>query len=228
MTNRHDSLRTASAIAAAASLIATIGLSAPAVGRDAEESGAPGSIHVLEHETLPVPGLGPLTVHVWRRGPEVQFAALDDRGAMVVLRAGTIHDATPDATAAMRGRPSARIRFIGTGHTATVEECANERCARAVAERASAVVAEAQLIPYAGSPGRSLAVRMCPAEGARTATRSSIPHWMRAGAQASCKWRIVPAATLAAWPIAGRSDRVWIGDTIFRMHRAPLRLIHGS
>ena len=226
MTNRHDSLLTASAIAAAASLIATIGLSAPAAGRDADESGATGSILVLEHETLPVPGLGPLTVHLWRRGSEVQVAALDDRGAMVVLRAGTIHDATPAATAAMRGRPSTRIRFIGTGHTATVEECANERCARAVAERASAVAAEARLIPYAESPGRSLAVRMCPAEGARTATRSSIPHWMRAGAQAPCKWRIVPAATLAAWPIAGRSDRVWIGDTIFRMHRAPLRLIH--
>ena len=135
MTNRHDSLRTASAIAAAASLIATIGLSAPAAGRDAEESGAPGSIHVLEHETLPVPGLGPLTVHVWRRGPEVQFAALDNRGAMVVLRAGTIHDSTPDGTAAMRGRPSARIRFIGTGHTATVEEV-RERALRACRRRA--------------------------------------------------------------------------------------------
>lgn len=30
------------------------------------------------------------------------------------------------------------------------------------------------------------------------------------------------------WPIAGRSDRVWVDDTIFRMYRAPLRLIHGS
>ena len=228
MTNRHDRLRTASAIAAATSLIATIGLSGATTGRDADENGASGNIQVLERETLPVPGLGPLMVHVWRRGTEVQVAALDDRGAMVVFRAGTIHDATPVATAPMHDSLSARIRYIGADHTATVEECANESCARAVADRASAVAADANLIPYTGNPGRSLAVRMCPAEGAHTATRSSIPHWMRAGAEAACKWRIVPAATLAAWPIAGRSDRVWVGDTIFRVHRAPLRLIHRS
>ena len=230
MTNRHDSLRTASAIAAAASLIATIGLSAPAAGRDAEESGAPG-----EHPR-------PRTRNAARAGSRAADGtrvASGPGGPVRSTRQPWSDGGAPsrhhprfnpgrDRCDAMRGRPSARIRFIGTGHTATVEECANERCARAVAERASAVVAEAQLIPYAGSPGRSLAVRMCPAEGARTATRSSIPHWMRAGAQAPCKWRIVPAATLAAWPIAGRSDRVWIGDTIFRMHRAPLRLIHGS
>ncbi|MDD9982387.1 MAG: hypothetical protein OXU81_13695 [Gammaproteobacteria bacterium] len=227
MTNRHDRLRTASAIAAATSLIATIALTAPATGRDANESATPGNIEVFEHETLPVPGLGPLTVHVWRRGTEVQVAALDERGAMVVLRAGTIDDTAPAAAAAMPGRLSARTRYIGADRTATVEECANERCARAVAERASAVAAGAHLIPYTGSPDRSLAVRMCPAEGAHTATRSSIPHWMRAGAEVPCKWQIVPAATLAAWPVAGRSERIWIGDTMFRIHRAPLRLIHG-
>ena len=187
MTNRHDRLRTASAIATVTSLIATIALTTPATGRGADEGGAPENIQVLEHETLPVPGLGPLTVHVWRRGTEAQVAALDERGAMVVLRAGTIHDATPAAAAAMHSRLSAKIRYIGADHTATVEECANERSARAVAERASAVAADAHLIPNTGSPGRSLAVRMCPAEGAHTATRSSIPHWMRAGAEAACK-----------------------------------------
>ena len=228
MTNRHGRLRTAPAIAAATSLIATIGLGGPATGRDADERGAPGNIQVLEHETLPVPGLGPLTVHVWRRDTEVQVAALDERGAMVMLRAGTIHDATPAATAPMHGSLSARSRYIGADHAATVEECANERCARAVAERASAVAAEAHLIPYTGSPGRSLAVRVCSADDAHTATRSSIPHWMRAGAQAPCKWQIVPAATLAAWPVVGRSDRVWVGDTIFRIRRAPLRLIRSG
>lgn len=227
MTNRHDGLRTAPAITAATLLIATIAPTAPATEPGADASGAPVNIRVLEHETLPVPGLGPLTVHVWRRGTEVQVAALDDRGAMVVLRAGTIHDATPAATAVMRGRPSARIRYIGADHTTTVEECADESCARAVAERASAVAAHTHLISYTGNPGRSLAVRMCPAEGAQTATRSSIPHWMRAGGKAACQWQIVPAATLAAWPVAGRSDRVWVGDTIFRIQRAPLRLIHG-
>ena len=227
MTTRHDRLRTATAIAAATLLIATIAPTAPATERGADASGPPENIRILEHETLHVPGLGPLTVHVWRRGTEVQVAALDDRGAMVVLRAGTIHDATPAATAAMHGRASARIRYIGAHHTATVEECANEICTRAVVERASVVAADAHLIPYTGRPGRSLAVRMCPAEDAHTATRSSSPHWMRAGAEAACKWQIVPAATLAAWPVAGRSDRVWVGDTIFRIHRAPLRLIHG-
>ena len=225
MTNRRDKLRTGSAIAAVVSLVTTIVLSAPATERDADAIGSTKNVQVYEHGTRPVAGLGQLTVHVWRRGTEVQVAALDEHGAMVVLRAGTMHDGTSSVTAPMQGAPSARIRSIDADGTVAVEECANESCAQAVAERASAVAARATFIPYAGSTTQSLAVRMCPTEG--TATRTSIPHWVQAGANSPCKWQIVPAATLATWPVSGRSDRVWVGDTVFQVHRAPLRLVHG-
>ena len=225
MTNRHDKLRTGSAIATVVSLVTTIVLSAPATERDADAIGSTKNVQAYEHRTLPVAGLGQLTVHVWRRDTEVQVAALDERGAIVVLRAGTMHDGTPSVTAPMQGAPSARIRSIDTDGTVAVEECVNESCAQSVAERASAVAARATFIPYAGSTTQSLAVRMCPTEG--TATRTSIPHWVQAGANSPCKWQIVPAATLAAWPVSGRSDRVWVGDTVFQIHRAPLRLVHG-
>ena len=224
MTNRHDKLRTGLAIAAVISLVTTIVLSAPATERDADAIGSTKNVQVYEHRTLPVAGLGRLTAHVWRRGTEVQVAALDERGAMVVFRAGTMHDGTSSVTAPMQGAPSARIRSIDTDGTVAVEECANESCAQLVAERASAVAARATFIPYAGSTTQSLAVRMCPTEG--TATRTSIPHWVQAGANSPCKWQIVPAATLAAWPVSGHSDRVWVGDTVFQIHRAPLRLAH--
>ena len=224
MTNRHDKLRTGLAIAAVISLVTTIVLSAPATERDADAIGSTKNVQVYEHRTLPVAGLGRLTAHVWRRGTEVQVAALDERGAMVVFRAGTMHDGTSSVTAPMQGAPSARIRSIDTDGTVAVEECANESCAQLVAERASAVAARATFIPYAGSTTQSLAVRMCPTEG--TATRTSIPHWVQAGANSPCKWQIVPAATLAAWSVSGHSDRVWVGDTVFQIHRAPLRLAH--
>ena len=228
MTNRHDKLRTRSAIATVISLVTTIVLSAPATERAADAVGATRNVRVEEHGTLPVAGLGRLTVHVWRRGTEVQVAALDERGAMVVLRVGTMHDGTSSVTVPMQGALSARTRSIDADGTVAVEECANESCARSVAERASAVAAQANLIPYAGNTTQSLAVRMCPTEGADTATRTSIPHWVRAGADVPCKWQIVPAATLAAWPVTGRSDRVRVGDTVFQIHRVPLRLVHGG
>ena len=228
MTNRHDKLWTGSAIAAVVSLVTTIVVSAPATQRDADAIGSTKNVRVYEHRTLPVAGLGQLTVHVWRRDTEVQVAALDKHGAMVVLRAGTMHDGTLSVTAPMQGAPSARIRSIDADGTVAVEECANESCAQSVAERASAVAARATFIPYAGSTTQSLAVRMCPTEGADTATRGSIPHWVRAGADAPCKWQIVPAATFAAWPVSGRSDRVWVDDTVFQIHRAPVRLVHGG
>ena len=227
MTNRNEKLCTGSAIAAVISLLTTIVLSAPALEHNADAIATTEDVRVHEHRTPPVAGLGPLTVHVWRRGTEVQIAALDERGAMVVLRAGTMHDGNSNATAPMQDTPSARFRSIDADGTVTVEECANESCARSVAERASAVAARANLIPYAGSTTQNLAVRVCPNEAADTATRTSIPHWVRAGSDAPCKWQIVPAATLAAWPVTGRSDRVWVGDTVFQIHRAPLRLMHG-
>ena len=228
MTNRHKNLRTGSAIAAVISLAATIALSAPAPERASDAIGTTENVRVHEHRTLSFAGLGRLTVHVWRRGTEVQIAALDEHGAMVVLRAGTMHDATSSVTTPIQETPSARIRAIDADGTVTVEECANESCARSVAQRASALAARADLLPYTGSTTQSLAVRLCPKGGADTATRSSIPHWVRAGADAPCKWQILPAATLAAWPVTGRSDRVRVADTVFQVHRAPLRLMHGG
>lgn len=228
MTNRHHKLWTVSAITAVISLVTTIVLSAPASKRDAHAIGATQNVRVHEYRTLPVAGLGRLTVHVWRRGTEVQVAALDERGAMVVLRGGAMHDGTSNPIAPKQDTPSARVRTIDADGTVTVEECANESCARTVAERASAVAAKANLIPYVGTSTWSLAVRMCPSDVAGTATRTSIPHWVRAGVDSPCKWQIVSAATLAAWPVTGRADRVWVGDTEFQIHRAPLRLMHGE
>ena len=208
------------------SLVATIVLSAPAAERAAGALGATTPVRVHEHGTPPVAGLGRMTVHVWRRGTEVQVVALDERGAVVVLRAGTMLDGTSSVTAPTQGLLSARIRTIDANGSVAIEECAKESCAKSVAGRAIAVAGRATFIPRLGGRNQSLAVRMCPTEGGDTATRTSIPHWMRSGANAPCKWQIVPAATLAAWPVTGRSNRVWVGDTVFRIHRAALRLMH--
>ena len=72
MTNRNEKLCTGSAIAAVISLLTTIVLSAPALEHNADAIATTEDVRVHEHRTPPVAGLGPLTVHVWRRGTEVQ------------------------------------------------------------------------------------------------------------------------------------------------------------
>ena len=71
-------------------------------------------VTVQEHHTQPVPGFGPLTVHVWQHGTRVQIVALDEREAMVVLRSGTISDDVPVHLEPMRAVPTARTRTIGS------------------------------------------------------------------------------------------------------------------
>jgi len=226
MTNRHEKLRAGLVIATVISIITAIVLSAPATERDADATDATKIVRVHEHRTLPVASLGPLTVHVWRRGTEVQVVALDEVGSMVVFRAGTLHDGTLSVAAPMPGNAPARIRSIDPDGTMRVEECAHESCVQSIARHASALAARTNFIPYAGSTSRSLAVRMCPADGAEIVSRTSIPHWVQAGADAPCKWQIVPAATLAAWPVTGSTNRVRVDDSVFQIHRAPIRLIH--
>ena len=209
-------------------LASMVVLSAFATERNAGAADAPRHVNVHEHRTHPVAGLGPLTVHVWQRGDEIQVAALDQRGTMVVLRSGTIPGDTSNRTAPMQGALSARTRIIGEDGAVVVEECASTECAQAIADRASALAAQATFIANAASTTQLTMVRMCPTADDDTATITTNAHWAQAGASAPCKWRMVPAATFAGWSATDRSARVRVGDTVFQMHRTVLGLVHGG
>ena len=187
---------------------------------------------VHEHRTQPVPGFGPLTVHVWQHGTRIQIVALDERGAMVVLRNGTIGDGVPVHPAPMRGVPMARTRTIGTDGTMAVEECTSTDCAQTIAVRASALAAQTHFratpIERAGRSTQRTLVRMCPIDGDDTAATVANAPWAWAGAYAPCKWRAVPAGVLADWQVAERSARVRVGHTVFQMDRAVLNPVHGG
>ena len=226
MRNRRSNWQTAAALAGATLLSAFAAEGNAAAPDEAQE------VIVHEHRTPPVPGVGPLTVHVWQHGTRIQIVALDERGAMVVLRSGIIGDRVSAHSVPMRGVPMARTRTIGTDGTAAVEECASTDCAQTIAVRASALAAQtnfqATSIEHAGSTTQRLVVRMCPIDGDDTPAIATNAAWAWAGAYAPCKWRVVPAAALADWPVAERSARVRVGDTMFQMDRAVLQLVHGG
>ena len=207
-------------------------LSALAAESNAGVSDETHGVTVHEHRTQPVPGFGPLTVHVWQHGTRIQIVALDERGAMVVLRSGTIGDGAPGHSTPMRGVPAARTRTIGANGTMAVEECASTDCAQAIADRASALAAQthfrANPSERAASSTERTVVRMCPVEDDESTAVATNAAWARAGAGTPCKWRLVPAGALADWPTAGRSARVRVGDTVFQMDRAVLNPVHGG
>ena len=226
MRDRRSNWQTAAALAGA-TLLSAFAAEGNA-GAAAEAQG----VVVHEHRTQPVPGFGPLTVHVWQRGIRIQIVALDERGAMVVLRSGTIGDGGPVHMAPMRGVPAARTRTIGANGTMAVEECTSTDCAQAIAARASALAAQTH---FRATPTERTAnttprvvVRMCPIDGDDSTAIATNAAWAWAGAYAPCKWRLVPAGALAEWPAAGRSARVRVGDTVFQMDRTVLQPVHGG
>ncbi len=226
MRDGRNIWRTATALAGATLL------SALAAQSNAGVTDETRGVIVHEHRTQPVPGFGPLTVHVWQHGTRVQIVALDEGGAMVVLRSGTIGDDAPGHLTPMRGVPAARTRTIGSDGTVAVEECASTDCAQAIAVRASALAAQTDFRANpneraAGSTRRNV-VRMCPVDGDDASAVATNAAWAWAGAYAPCKWRLVPAGALADWPTAGRSARVRVGDTVFQMDRAVLNPVHGG
>ena len=226
MRNSRSNWQTAAALAGATLL------SAFAAEGNAGATDEARGVIVIEHRTQPVPGFGPLTVHVWQHGTRIQIVALDERGAMVVLRSGTIGDGGSVHAAPMRGVPAARTRTIGADGTVAVEECASTDCAQAIAVRASAIAAQtnfrATAIERPGSMTQRVVVRMCPIDGNDSAAIATNAAWAWAGAYAPCKWRVVPAGALADWPVAERSARVRVGDTVFQMDRAVLQPVHGG
>ena len=207
-------------------------LSALAAESNAGVSDETHGVTVHEHRTQPVPGFGPLTVHVWQHGTRIQIVALDERGAMVVLRSGTIGDGAPGHSTPMRGVPAARTRTIGANGVMAVEECASTDCAQAIADRASALAAQTHFratpIEHAVGSTQRVVVRMCPIDGDDGAAIETNATWAWAGAHAPCKWRLVPAGALGDWPVAERSARVRVGDTVFQMDRAVLNPVHGG
>ena len=226
MRDRRSNWQTAAALAGATLLSAFASEGNAGAADEAQ------GVIVHEHRTQPVPGYGPLTVHVWQHGTKIQIVALDERGAMVVLRSGTIGDGASVHPVPMRGVPMARTRTIGADGTAAVEECASTDCAQAIAVRASALAAQtnfrATAIERPGSTTPRILVRMCPTDGDDSAAIASNAAWAWAGAYAPCKWRVVPAGALADWPVAERSARVRVGDTVFQMDRAVLQPVHGG
>jgi len=226
MRNRTNNWKTAMALAGA------MLLSAFAVESNAGAAGEVQGVIVHEHRTQPVPGFGPLTVHVWQHANRIQIVALDERGAMVVLRSGTIGGGPPVDLVPMQGVPSARTRTIGSDGTAAIEECASTDCAQSIADRASALAAQTHFraTPVEQAAGSTLrvVVRMCPIDGDDSAAIETNAAWAWAGAYAPCKWRLVPAGALADWPVDERSARVRVGDTVFQMDRAVLNPAHGG
>ena len=226
MRDRRSNWQTAAALAGATLL------SAFAAEGNAGAADVVRGVIVHEHRTQPVPGFGPLTVHVWQHGTRIQIVALDEHGTMVVLRSGTIGDGASVHPAPMRGVPMARTRTIGADGTAAVEECASPDCAQAIAVRASALAARtnfrATAIERAASTTQRVVVRMCPIDGDDSAAVATNAAWAWAGANAPCKWRVVPAGALADWPVAERSARVRVGDTVFQMDRSVLQPVHGG
>ena len=227
MRDRRSNWQTAAALAGATLL------SAFAAEGNAGAADVAQGVIVHEHRTQPVPGFGPLTVHVWQHGTRIQIVALDEHGTMVVLRSGTIGDGASVHPVPMRGVPMARTRTIGADGTAAVEECASTDCAQAIAVRASALAAQtnfrATAIERPGSTTPRILVRMCPIDGDDSAAIATNAAWAWAGAYAPCKWRVVPAGALADWrPVAERSARVRVGDTVFQMDRAVLQPVHGG
>lgn len=226
MRDRGSNWQTATALAGATLLGALAAESNAGVADEVH------GVSVGEYETQPVPGFGPLTVHVWRHGTRVQIVAIDQRGAMVVLRSGTISDDVPVHLESMRAVLTARTRTISTNGTVAVEECTSTDCAQAIADRASALAAQTHFraIPLerAARTTQRVVVRMCPIDGDDDAAVATNAAWAWAGAYAPCKWRVVPAGALADWPVAGRSARVRVGDTVFQMDWAVLQPVHGG
>ena len=226
MRDRRSNWQTATALAGATLLSALAAESNAGVADEAQ------GVIVHENCTQSVPGFGSLTVHVWQHGIRVQIVALDERGAMVVLRSGTIGDGVSIHQAPMRGEPGARTRTIGADGTVAVEECTSTGCAQVVADRASELAAQAN---FRGTPdertarttGRAV-VRMCPIDGDDGAAVATNAPWAWAGAYAPCKWRAVPAGAFADWPVAERSTRVRVGDTVFQVDRAVFHPVHGG
>lgn len=226
MRDRRSNWRTATALAGATLLSA---IAAESNAGTADESRG---VIVHEHRTQPVAGFGPLTVHVWQHGTRVQIVALDARGAMVVLRSGTISDDVPVHLEPMRAVPAARTRTIGANGTVAVEECASTDCAQAIADRASALAAQTHFratpIERATGSTQRVVVRMCPSDGDDSAAITTNAAWAWAGAYAPCKWRAAPAGAFADWPVAERSTRVRVGDTVFQVDRAVFHPVHGG
>ena len=226
MRHRRSNWQTTAALAGA-TVLSALAVEGPARAADEAQG-----VIVHEHRTEPVPGLGPLTVHVWQYGTRVQIVALDDRGAMVVLRSGTTADDVSDHSAPMRGLPTARTRTFGANGAVVIEECASTECAQAIADRASALAAQTHFrttsIERTARKTRPIMVRMCPIDGDDAAAIATNAAWAWAGAYAPCKWRVVPAGALADWPVAEQSARVRVGNTVFQMDRAVLKPVHGG
>ena len=226
MRDRRSKLKIAMTLAGATLLSAYA-----AEGHAGAADAAPGVI-VHEHRTQPVPGFGALTVHVWRHGTRIQIVALDERGAIVVLRSGTIGDGRSVDLVPMQGVPTARTRTIRANGAMAVEECASTDCAQAIAIRASALAARTHFratpVKRAAGTTQRVVVRMCPIDSDDSAAIETNASWAWAGAYAPCKWRLVPAGALADWPVAERSARVRVGDTVFQVDRAVLNPVHGG
>ena len=226
MRDRRSKLKIAMTLAGATLL------SAYAAEGHAGAADAAQGVIVHEHRTQPVPGFGALTVHVWRHGMRIQIVALDERGAVVVLRSGTIGDGPPVDLVPMQGVPTARTRSIRANGGMAVEECASTDCAQAIADRASALAAQTHFratpVEHVAGSTQRVVVRMCPIDGDDSAATETNAAWAWAGAHAPCKWRLVPAGALADWPVAERSARVRVGDIVFQVDRAVLNPVHGG
>ena len=226
MRDRRSKLKIAMTLAGATLL------SAYAAEGYAGAADAAQGVIVHEHRTQPVPGFGALTVHVWRHGTRIQIVALDDRGAIVVLRSGTIGDGRSVDLVPMQGVPTARTRTIRANGAMAVEECASTDCAQAIAVRASTLAARTHFratpVERAAGTTQRVVVRMCPIDGDDSAAIKTNAAWAWSGAYAPCKWRLVPAGALGDWPEAERSARVRVGDTVFQVDRAVLNPVHGG
>ena len=209
---RHP-IRTLAAVAAAAALGALALGPVPAAGAE---------IATMRHATAPLPGYGRLTLEIWNDGTTVQVIGLNDEGAIVLARAGTLtSEPTLEGTGAIEGvLPAAQLR-TGADGAVESERCITARCARAIATLAEALVRAATMGSAQGPDAETIMTNLCPIPGASAeGTVAPTPDIATLAAHGPCKWQPVATAKLAPIPGVGRQIRVRIGDTVYALRQA--------
>ena len=214
----HTTVRSA-AIACAFALATTIGAAATSATTGAEPHAG---VSVIDHRTEPLPGMGRLHLQIWHDGETIQVIGLDEQGAIVLAREGTLDsEPTLEGTGALRGiRPAGTLR-VQADNTASHQRCATERCAHENAILAESLV-RAATMGVATAPGEaSMMSRICPVPdgGARSGVAPS-PALAALARRAPCRWVPLANADVAALPGVGRQVRVQIGTTVYHFRQA--------
>ena len=216
---RHSAAQTAAWMLGA--LLAVVAVAAAADARRGE------AVTVIEHRTEAVPGMGRLEVHVWTDGAAVQVAALDERGAMVVLREGAMHRGSgTGGTALIRGTLPAMRHVIPAHGTAMRTACTEHACAEALAGEAAVAVRAADMVEHTGQGTDTMLVRACPVgDGSPEGVAEMVEEQVMEAVQAQCRWLTLEGDTSFA---IRRPTEARLSGTRYEVRYARWRPVHGG